>query len=65
MARDWRILAHGWIYPDIMFATMVAEVAALIAQVLSNLVRLTPKVRRLLIRRSGGHIAVGIRAGRE
>ena len=37
MARDWRILAHGWIYPDIMFATMVAEVAALIAQVLFQL----------------------------
>jgi hypothetical protein len=35
--RDWCILAVGRIYPNVMIATVVAEVAALFTQVLFQL----------------------------
>ena len=34
MARNGRVLAGGGVYPDIMFATVVTEVTALVLYVL-------------------------------
>jgi hypothetical protein len=40
VSRDGRILARGRVYPDIMFATVMTEVTALLTQVFFQLATL-------------------------
>jgi hypothetical protein len=40
VTRNWRILARNRIYPDIMFAAVMTEVATLIAKVFLQLTAL-------------------------
>jgi hypothetical protein len=64
VAGDRRILAIGWINPDIMFATVVTKMAAMVTQVLLQLGALHITVLRL-IQQFGGHIFGGIRVAHE
>jgi hypothetical protein len=58
---DWRVLSGDRIYPDVVFATVVTEVTALITQVFLELCRFTLS-RQRLIRQFGAHIVGAIRA---